>query len=130
MRALGVILAVCATVAMATAEAQIRLIPQSKVDSARNVATADVGMRFVAGTTVDFGEIAEDVGISRQGVRDSLKKAERELYFYESKLHLVERESAVREAGAKLQALAASTPELVAAAEALIAAAGGENLTF
>ena len=62
MRALGVILAACATVAMATAEAQIRLIPQSKVDSARNVATADVGMRFVAGTTVDFGEIAEDGG--------------------------------------------------------------------
>ena len=79
---------------------------------------------------LSLGEIAEDVGISRQGVRDSLKKAERELYFYESKLHLVERESAVREAGAKLQALAASTPELVAAAEALIAAAGGEIPTF
>lgn len=62
MRALGVILAMCATVAMATAEAQIRLIPQTKIDSVRNVATADVGMRFVAGTTVDFGEIAEDGG--------------------------------------------------------------------
>ena len=62
MRALGVILAMCATVAMATAEAQIRLIPQKKIDSARNVATADVGMRFVAGTTVDFGEIAEEGG--------------------------------------------------------------------
>ena len=67
MRALGVILAMCATVAMATAEAQIRLIPQSKVDSARNVATIDVGMRFVAGATVDFGEIAEDGGAWQSG---------------------------------------------------------------
>ena len=79
---------------------------------------------------LSLGEIAEDVGISRQGVRDSLKKAERELVFFESKLHLVARESAVREAGAKLQALAASNPDLVKAAEALIAAAGGEALTL
>ena len=61
-------MAVCATVAVATAEAQIRLIPQSKIDSARNVATTDVGMRFVSGTTIDFGEIAEDGGLWRGSV--------------------------------------------------------------
>ena len=75
---------------------------------------------------LSLGEIAEDVGISRQGVRDSLKKAERELVFLESKLHLVARESAVREAGATLQALAVGDPELAAAVNALIAAASGE----
>jgi len=77
---------------------------------------------------LSLGEIAEDVGISRQGVRDSLKKAERELQFFESKLHLVAREYAVREAGKKLQALAGNDPEMASAAEALIAAASGEGV--
>ena len=77
---------------------------------------------------LSLGEIAEDVGISRQGVRDSLKKAERELQFFESKLHLVARESAVREAGQKLQALAGDDPEMLRAAMALIAAASGEEV--
>ena len=77
---------------------------------------------------LSLGEIAEDVGISRQGVRDSLKKAERELQFFESKLHLVAREYAVREAGKKLQALAAGcSPVMASATEALIAAASGEG---
>lgn len=62
MRTCGWIMALCATVAVATAEAQIRLIPQAKVDSARNVTTTDVGMRFASGTTTDFGEIAEEGG--------------------------------------------------------------------
>ena len=68
MRACGWIMALCATVAVATAEAQIRLIPQSKIDSVRSVATTDVGMRFESGTTVDFGEIAEDGGLWRGSV--------------------------------------------------------------
>lgn len=50
-----------ATVAVATAEAQIRLIPQAKVDSARNVATEQVGMAFER-TTIDFGELPEEGG--------------------------------------------------------------------
>ena len=62
MRARGWILALCAAVATATVEAQIRLIPQSKVDSARNVVATNVGMRFAAGMTVDFGQIDEDGG--------------------------------------------------------------------
>ena len=37
---------------------------------------------------LSLGEIAAEVGISRQGVRDSIKKAEEELFFYEEKLGL------------------------------------------
>ena len=47
---------------MTTAHAQIRIIPRAKIDSARNVATTDVGMRFVGGATLNFGTIAEDSG--------------------------------------------------------------------
>ncbi|MBR2464382.1 MAG: hypothetical protein IKM42_05660 [Clostridia bacterium] len=77
---------------------------------------------------LSLGEIADDVGISRQGVRDSLKKAERELYFFESKLHLVARESAVREAGARLLALTENDQQTASAAKDLIAAASGETV--
>ncbi len=75
---------------------------------------------------LSLGEIAEDVGISRQGVRDSIKKAERELYFFESKLHLAARESAVREAGERLRLLVRDNTEMSLAAERLIAAASGD----
>lgn len=40
---------------------------------------------------LSLGEIAEDRGISRQGVHDLLKRCDRILQEYESKLHLVER---------------------------------------
>ncbi len=35
-----------------------------------------------------LSEIADEVGISRQGVRNTIKKAEAELFFYEEKLGL------------------------------------------
>lgn len=38
-----------------------------------------------------LAEIADEIGISRQGVRDLIKKAEEELRFYEEKLGLAER---------------------------------------
>lgn len=38
-----------------------------------------------------LAEIAEEIGISRQGVRDLIKKAEEELRFYEEKLGLAKR---------------------------------------
>ena len=75
---------------------------------------------------LSLGEIAEDIGISRQGVRDSLKKAERELYFFEERLHLAARDSAVREAGARLMPHLA-TEAARDAASALISAALGEG---
>ncbi len=37
---------------------------------------------------LSLAEIAEQIGISRQGVRDIVKKAEEELLFYEEKLKL------------------------------------------
>ncbi len=40
---------------------------------------------------MSLSEIAEDMGISRQGVRDIIKKAEEELLFYEEKLGLAKK---------------------------------------
>ena len=40
---------------------------------------------------MSLAEIAEDMGISRQGVRDTIKKAEEELLFYEEKLGLAKK---------------------------------------
>lgn len=37
---------------------------------------------------LSLAEIAEDIGISRQGVRELIKKAEEELIFFEDKLGL------------------------------------------
>jgi predicted DNA-binding protein YlxM (UPF0122 family) len=41
-------------------------------------------------------EIAENTGITRQGVRESLKKSEADLRAFEAKLHLVERVAALQ----------------------------------
>ena len=76
---------------------------------------------------LSLGEIAEDVGISRQGVRDSIKKAERELAFFEERLGLVARENAVREAGQRLLLLLQKGSEAEAAARALLIAAGDDE---
>ncbi len=40
---------------------------------------------------LSLAEIASEVGISRQGVRELIKKAEEELFFYEEKLGLARR---------------------------------------
>lgn len=40
---------------------------------------------------LSLAEIAEEIGISRQGVRELIKKAEEELLFYEEKLGLAKR---------------------------------------
>ena len=42
-----------------------------------------------------LSEISELTGISRQGVRDSIKKSEEEIYGYESKLKIVEKREEV-----------------------------------
>lgn len=38
-----------------------------------------------------LAEIAEEIGISRQGVRNMIKKSEAELFFYEEKLGLAKK---------------------------------------
>jgi hypothetical protein len=56
-----------------------------------------------------LSEIAEEFGISRQGVHDAVKKAEKALHQYESKLGLVGKfaaaEKAVREADSEIERL-------------------------
>ena len=70
-------------------------------------------------------EIAEEFGISRQGVHEALKKAEKALADYEEKLGLVERfkrqESVLEETSKALDTLAASRPQDEALAEKLLA---------
>ena len=53
---------------------------------------------------LSLSEIAELVGISRQGVRDGIKKAEDELFFLEERLHLYKKTESVRAAAERLLA--------------------------
>ena len=46
---------------------------------------------------LSLGEIAEERGISRQGVHDTIRRCEKTLEGYEEKLHLVERFLAVKD---------------------------------
>ena len=73
---------------------------------------------------LSLAEIAEELGISRQGVRDSIKKAEEELLFLESRLQLQRRAEAIEKASEALLALP-MTDEVRAAATELIAVANG-----
>ena len=71
---------------------------------------------------LSLAEIAAEVGISRQGVRDSIKKAEEELFFLEENLHLYQRTLKMAEASEKLLQLPLSS-EVREAVQALIDAA-------
>ena len=46
---------------------------------------------------MSLSELASDYGISRQGIHDLLKRCDKTLLAYESKLHLVERFEKVKE---------------------------------
>lgn len=46
---------------------------------------------------LSLGEIAEEEGISRQGVSDLVKRSKKKLLNYEAKLHLVEKFLAVKD---------------------------------
>lgn len=52
-----------------------------------------------------LAEIAEQIGISRQGVRDIIKKAEEELNFFEEKLGLAQKISLLRSHSERLSAV-------------------------
>ena len=71
---------------------------------------------------LSLAEIATLVGISRQGVRDGIKKAEEELAFLESGLALMKRSAALRAEAARI--LANCQEETRTAVLALLAAAG------
>ena len=55
---------------------------------------------------LSLAEISEEFGISRQGVRQAIKKGEEELFSLEEKLGLAARHLAVQEEAEKLLALA------------------------
>lgn len=71
---------------------------------------------------LSLSEIASEIGISRQGVRELIKKAEEELFFYEDKLGLAER---FRQAGEQAERLldllrrSGAAEEIIQAAEDL-----------
>ncbi|MBE6583624.1 MAG: DNA-binding protein [Ruminococcaceae bacterium] len=46
---------------------------------------------FYYNNDMSLSEVAEELGISRQGARDLIKKAEEELVFYEEKLGLAKK---------------------------------------
>lgn len=54
---------------------------------------------------MSLGEIAEEQGISRQGVHDLIKRCDKILQDYESKLHLVERFEKAKEKVSEIIAL-------------------------
>lgn len=53
-----------------------------------------------------LSEVAEDLGISRQGVHDMIKRCNRLLTGYEEKLHLVEKFVNLREQVGQIQKIA------------------------
>lgn len=55
---------------------------------------------------LSLGEIAEEYGISRQGVHDLIKRCNRTLQGYEDKLHLIQRFGSVKEKIEEISALA------------------------
>jgi len=66
---------------------------------------------------LSLSEIAEEQGISRQGVHDLIKRCDRILQEYESKLHLVERFAKAKETVKEIQSLAGGEVSLKAADE-------------
>ena len=59
-----------------------------------------------------LGEIAQERGISRQGVHDSVKRTSRQLEEYEEKLGLLEKFKKTKEKVSQIQLLAENRPEL------------------
>ncbi len=53
-----------------------------------------------------LGEVAENLGISRQGVHDMIKRCNHTLEEYESRLHLVEKFLCIRKQVQKIKELA------------------------
>lgn len=57
---------------------------------------------------LSLAEVAEEIGISRQGVRDVIKKAEEDLLFYEERLGLAKKMQNAEKEASELSRLAES----------------------
>ena len=75
---------------------------------------------------LSLAEIASELDISRQGVRDIIKKAEEELKFLEEKLHLAEKFGTAQKRIVRAKEIASSldSPELLAELDAIAAYLG------
>ena len=60
---------------------------------------------------MSLGEIAEEQGISRQGVHDLIRRCDKILLEYEGKLHVVERFAKARDTISRIEALTVENPE-------------------
>lgn len=60
---------------------------------------------------LSLSEVAQTLGISRQGVHDTVRRCDRILMQYETKLHLVERFLAVKELVREIDSCAAALGE-------------------
>ncbi len=62
---------------------------------------------------LSLSEIAEQLGITRQGVREAVKKAESELFFYEEKLGLLRRFTKAQTCAGRIRTLCAAESDSV-----------------
>lgn len=62
---------------------------------------------------MSLGEIATERGISRQGVHDLIRRCDKILQEYESKLHLVERFAKAKETVAEIEKLTAKETDII-----------------
>lgn len=69
---------------------------------------------------MSLGEIAEERGISRQGVHDLLRRCDKILQDYENKLHLVERFTRAKETVGEIVRLTSSETEQTDVQERLL----------
>ncbi|MDO4297283.1 MAG: DNA-binding protein [Lachnospiraceae bacterium] len=61
---------------------------------------------------ISYSEAAQDLGVSRQGVHELIKRCNKILEGYESKLHLVERFLCIRQKVEQIQELAGQYGEI------------------
>ena len=67
-------------------------------------------LEFYYNDDLSLSEIADEIGISRQGVRDCIKKGEEELLFFEEKLGLARRFRGFEESAERLRHLSLNAP--------------------
>lgn len=68
-------------------------------------------MRAYFEDDLSLSEVAEDIGISRQGIRHLIKKGEEQLEFYESRLGLAARDEDLSSAVESLQKISQALSE-------------------